>query len=103
MIAIVAAVPEELAAVRRRLEGSRDVAAGTVRVSVGRIAGREVALGIAGDGPLRAQAMIAALLAEHRCSSLIGIGVAGGLTDDLLLGRLVVADTVCDTSGRPCR
>jgi nucleoside phosphorylase len=99
VIAIVAAMPEELAAVRRMLEGSRDLASGRVRASQGRIAGRDVVLAIAGDGATRATSMLTALHAEIPCSATIGIGVAGGLTGDLAAGRLVAADAVFDALG----
>ena len=88
MIAIVAGVPEELAVLRRRLGGARGV-----------LGGRDVVLAIAGDGAARAERSLEALLAAVPCSGVLGIGVAGGLTDDLPVGSLIVASSVVSSEG----
>jgi nucleoside phosphorylase len=82
------------------LEEARELISDRVRASLGRIAGREVVLAIAGVGAKRAAAMLTTLLAELPCSAAIGVGVAGGLTDDLKAGQLVAADAVYEEGGR---
>ena len=92
MIAIVAGVPEELAVLRRRVGGARGV-----------LGGRDVVLAVAGDGAARAERSLDALLAAVPCSGVLGIGVAGGLTDDLPVGSFVVASCVISSDGREHR
>jgi nucleoside phosphorylase len=93
-VAIVAGVPEELAAVRAGLEQARELAFGPYRGWRGRIAGRDVVLAVAGDGETRAVSRLSALLDQESCAAVLGIGVAGGLSDGLAVSRLV---TVTET------
>jgi len=99
MIAIVAGVPEELAVLRRRLSAPRDVATSAGRAIRGLLGDREVVLAVAGDGALRAERSLDALLDAVYCSGVLGVGVAGGLTDDLRVGSLVVAASVVSRDG----
>jgi nucleoside phosphorylase len=80
-ILIVTALKEELAAfVGKRLPP------GTVTAATG-------------DGLRKAERGAGALCARHRPSLLIGAGVAGGLTPDLGVGDLVVAQRILDANG----
>jgi nucleoside phosphorylase len=99
MIAIVAGVPEELAALRRRLVDPRPVPLRSGRGTRGMLQGRAVVLAVAGDGPARAEQGLDALLDAVSCSVVLGVGVAGGLTDDLAPGSLVVASSVVSIDG----
>jgi len=99
MIAVVAGVPEELAMLRRRLEAARDVRTAAGHATGGLLGGREVVLAVAGDGATRASIGLDALLAAVPCSGVLGIGVAGGLTDDLPVGSLIVASQVVSSEG----
>ena len=60
-------------------------------VTLGRLAGEEVALMATGDGPAAAAAGLEALLAAVQPRRLLVIGVAGGLTPGLAEGTLVAA------------
>ena len=100
MIAVVAGVREELAALRAALESPRDVAHGTLRAARGRLFGRDVVLAVAGDGAARARQLLGALLAEFPCDAVIGVGVAGGLTENLPAGSLVVGSEAREPAGR---
>lgn len=97
-VAVVAALPEEIAPLARRLgvalprAGERAVAAG-----VGR---RDLRLLATGDGARSARASLAALLAEAPVEAVLGLGLAGGLTADLSVGELVVIETVVDEASR---
>ena len=99
MIAIVAGVPEELAAVRRSLEDARPSAFGDYRAARGRLAGRDAIIAVAGDGAARAARILDALLDTHACAAVVGIGVAGGLTEDLPVGTLVAPARVRGRDG----
>ena len=52
-----------------------------------------------GDGPRNAARAAAELCARHRPSLVIGAGVAGALTPDLVLGDLVVGHRLVDGEG----
>ncbi len=99
MIAIVAGVPEELTMLRRRLLDVRDVPLPGGRATRGTLDGRPVVLAVAGDGAPRAERILDALLDAVPCAGVLGVGVAGGLTDDLPLGALVVAARVVSAEG----
>ena len=73
-VAILTAIPEELAGIRRAVAES----AGIV-------------LGCTGDGPKRAGSGAATFLERHRPSALLGAGIAGALTPDLSVGELVAS------------
>ena len=98
-IAVVAALPEEIAPLARRLAGREPEAVG--RALQCSLDGLDVWLMVSGDGPSRAHRTVNELLTTISVEALIGMGVAGGLTDDLALGDLVVVDAVLDeTTGR---
>jgi adenosylhomocysteine nucleosidase len=99
MIAVVAGVREELAALRAALESPRDVVRGDLRAVSGGLAGQGVVLAVAGDGAPQARSVLARLLEDIRCEGVIGVGIAGGLTDDLPAGRLVVGAEVLEPAG----
>jgi|GEM_PF-4743175 len=79
---------------RRRRRSHR-----TWTVTLGRLAGEEVALMATGDGPAAAAAGLEALLAAVRPRRLLVIGVAGGLTPGLAEGTLVAARQVIAGDG----
>ncbi len=76
-VAILAAIPEELAAIRRAVAES----------------GR-VVLGCTGDGPKRAASGAATFLERHRPSALLGAGLAGALSPGLSVGEIVASRRV---------
>ena len=87
MIAIVAAMPEEVAPLQARLHG-------------GRLDGREVKIAVTGDGALNARAGAEALLAGGPVRALLVLGVSGALTPALATADLVVGVRVRDEEGR---
>jgi nucleoside phosphorylase len=84
-VALVTALPEELAALRRLSRA-------------GGLGGRRILLARTGDGARRA-ATLDAFLAVHPADLVIGAGVAGGLSPDLAIGDVVVAMAVRDPDG----
>jgi adenosylhomocysteine nucleosidase len=102
-IAIVAAMPEELAPLRARLSGpvgTEPTSLRTVVVEHGRLGGHEVALAATGDGARNARHGVAALLAATGAQALVVIGVSGALSPELATADLVVASRVTDEEGR---
>jgi nucleoside phosphorylase len=108
-IAVVAAMPEELAPLRGRLtdrvseDGPRPAAqarAGRLSIERGWLNGRRVLLAATGDGAANARAGLSELLAGGPVDGLIVIGVAGALSAGLPSGALVVGSRVIDEGGR---
>ena len=93
LLAVVSALPEELAALRAASEDAypRDLGASTPAWQ-GRLDGREVVLVEAGIGKV-AMAMVATLLITRvRPALVVFSGVAGGLDPELAVGDVVVAE-----------
>jgi len=98
-LAIVAALPEELAPLVERLGRARRSARGGLEAHTGILSGVPVVVGRAGDGPRAAARGAADLLLRHDVRALVGIGVAGALVPSLQEGQLVAAREVTDESG----
>jgi adenosylhomocysteine nucleosidase len=101
-IAIVAAMPEELAPLRARLSGPLRAQPTSLRALVverGRLGGHEVALAATGDGARNAREGVAALLAASGARALVVIGVSGALSPELATADLIVASRVTDEEG----
>jgi len=93
MYGILCATPEELAAVRGRLElAGAPEQVGPTRVWTGRHAGAPVVLAQCGIGKVNAAAAATLLLATHGVKALIFSGVAGGLDPSLEVGSVLLAD-----------
>jgi adenosylhomocysteine nucleosidase len=90
--AIVAAMPDELAALLTLLDSDHVEQIANRRVHHGRLAGREVLLVLAGIGKVAAATTTAVLLDHFAVESLLFTGVAGGLGDGVNVGDVVVGD-----------
>ena len=97
---IVAALPEEMAPLRSLATGVSRASAGGLLVERARLAGRDVALAVTGDGARNARAGVSAMMAMARPRALVVIGVAGALSRDLATASLVVASRVTGEDGR---
>jgi adenosylhomocysteine nucleosidase len=103
--AIVCPLDAELAGVlavttaRRVLRLDRRGGGRRLRVTLGRLAGEEVALAATGDGPASAASGLEALAGALRPRRLLALGVAGGLTPGLAGGTLVAAGRVLAGDG----
>jgi adenosylhomocysteine nucleosidase len=100
LIAIVAAMPEEVAPLRARLAGTK---LGSAQRSPswidGRLDGRDVTIAVTGDGARNARAGAEELLARHPAQALLVLGVSGALTPELATADLIVAVRVKDEEG----
>jgi adenosylhomocysteine nucleosidase len=102
MIAIVAAMPEELAPLRERARGHRPLYFPDEKpldVTTAALGGRVVAMAVTGDGERNARRGAEALVSTISVKRLIIVGIAGAASDDLQPGALVVAHEVHHESG----
>jgi adenosylhomocysteine nucleosidase len=90
-LAIVGAMPQELAALQPHLEGARTERLGGRGFQRGRLAGREVVLVLSGIGKVAAAATAALLIDRLGARALLFTGVAGGLGAGVRVGDVVVA------------
>jgi adenosylhomocysteine nucleosidase len=93
MYGILCATPEELAMVRERLDLD-DVSEthGPTRVWRGQHDGQELVLALTGIGKVNAAAAATLLLSLFEVEALICSGVAGGLSADLPVGAVLLAE-----------
>jgi adenosylhomocysteine nucleosidase len=100
MPAVLTALPEEAAALRALLSDRRSLRRGRLEISIGRLAGRTIAVASSGDGARNAQLGAEALLAALPVKLLLVIGVSGALSARLEPAELWVGERVlCVGSG----
>ncbi|THD83284.1 MAG: 5'-methylthioadenosine/S-adenosylhomocysteine nucleosidase [Phenylobacterium sp.] len=93
MYGLLCATPEELAALRARLHlDPKPEVHGPTRVWRGRHDGEELVLAQMGIGKVNAAAAATLLLALFEVEALICSGVAGGLSPDLPVGTVLLAE-----------
>jgi nucleoside phosphorylase len=102
MIAIVAAMSEELAPLVARIRARR-APSPSVGLFEARVAGRDVALAVTGDGARNARVGAAALIGRGGVDRLVVVGIAGAASEDLHPGALVVAEEVAAEAGASWR
>lgn len=93
-IAILTAIPEEIAAFGEHLERTGEESVAGIRIHLGALDGRRVVLAESGVGKVNGALAASVLLDRFRCGGLIFSGVAGGLDPALAVGDLVVATDV---------
>lgn len=98
-IAIVSALPEELAPLLRRVAGLRRERVGVLEIARGELSGRPVCLCSAGEGLEQAGVGVRRLLESEAASGLIGVGVGGGLSEELEPEAVVWSRAVHDPEG----
>jgi nucleoside phosphorylase len=100
MLAVVAAMPEELAPLVARARETRVLSdRSPFKLQAARLVDRSVALVVTGDGARNARLGVEALGAAVAVDGLVVVGVAGAATSDLRPGALVVADEVQAEAG----
>lgn len=89
---LICSVMQEAEPLLSRLEAAEPLDGRTVHAWRGRIAGREVVLGVGGMGKSNAASALTALLERHDASGVIGFGIAGAyLGSRLSVGSIAVA------------
>jgi adenosylhomocysteine nucleosidase len=96
---VVAALPEEIAPVKRRLTGSERIRLPHGHAVQGRLHDRPAIVAATGDGANLAKLGMEQLLAVRRLDAVIVVGIAGGLSDDLEVGSVVAAKRVFEGAG----
>ncbi len=94
MLAIVAALAEELAPLRKRLDGSVTASEAGLSVCHGELCGQPLLLVRTGIGPARAQEAVAALVERYDLEAILSIGFAGAVVAGLGPGDLLIASQV---------
>ena len=92
MILIIAAMNEELEALRSKLENPIEKNHGDILTYEGEIAGKEVVLSLSGVGKVNAAYTSTKLIGIYPIDTLINIGSAGGLKSSQKVGEIVIAD-----------
>ncbi|MBI3448860.1 MAG: hypothetical protein HY049_08105 [Acidobacteria bacterium] len=98
-ILVIAALPEEIAPLRKALVTARRLRLGGCDAALGRLDGIPAVIASTGDGAARAARGLRAILDAIPISRLLVVGLAGGLTPSLAAGRLVVAREVNESGG----
>ena len=91
-LAIVSALPDELAALQARLETDQVERVAGRLVHRGRLAGRPVVLALSGMGKVAAATTAALLLDRYTVRALLFTGVAGGLGEGVAVGDVVIGE-----------
>jgi farnesyl-diphosphate farnesyltransferase len=92
--AIIAALPEEVAALRRRLRNPRATRAGDTPVTLGQLGRAALAIAVVGEGPSSARRGTVDLLTALPLAEVVLVGVSGALGHELLPAALVVGRAV---------
>ena len=92
MILIIAAMNEELEALKSKLENPIEKNHGDILTYEGEIAGKEVVLSLSGVGKVNAAYTSTKLTDIYPIDTLINIGSAGGLKSSQKVGEIVIAD-----------
>ena len=95
---VVTALPEELAAILRRVSSTADFLDGR-RIYRARAGGRPLILAVTGDGSREAARRASRLCEAHRPAALVGLGVAGALSPLLAPLELVASALLRNGSG----
>ena len=99
LTAVVAALPEEVRALRPHLSGVETLRLPTLAATLGHVGGRPVAIVVTGDGDRNARAATAEVLGHLPVGRLLITGVAGALSPELAPGALLMADEVQSVAG----
>ena len=90
-IAIMAAMQEEMVGLRSALQGARTILSGARQFTMGTWHGHHVVLVLSRVGKVAAATTATALIERFDVNSIVFTGVAGGLTEGVNVGDLVVA------------
>lgn len=98
-VGIVAALPEEIRPVQRRLQKTSQVGLRSGKALLGTLRDVPMVTLATGDGSERARGGLTELLSTVDLEVVVAIGIAGGLSADLKVGDVVVAHRVTNGTG----
>lgn len=96
LVAIVAAMEEEIAPLRERLQSPRQLADGPRRYTEGVLRGVPVVLAVTGEGKRNADLGIRCVIQKCRPTRVLVLGLAGALSAELIVGELLVSSEVME-------
>ena len=99
LIGVVAALPEEIRPLQNRLQKAIKAPLNPGKALQGDLGSHRIVTLATGDGSERAGRGLDRLLAALEIDAVIAIGIAGGLSDDLEVGDVVIANRVTNGSG----
>ena len=94
-IAIMGAMPEEVEPIVAALDNVKKTDYAANSYYEGIYNGQEVVVAYSKIGKVFATLTATILLEKFRCDTLLFSGVAGGISDDLKIGDLIIADGLC--------
>ena len=100
MTGVFVALREELAPILARARNVRPIGRGVRAASLG---GQEICVAVTGDGAARAEREAGGLLRRFRFSALVGAGIAGALSTDLVEGDVLLGREVRGADGTALR
>lgn len=103
MIALLGALKEEISCLRKRMTVTEAVSDDAYTLFRGTWKGREILLAQTGLGKQRAQAATRRLIDRYPITTLISLGFAGALTDELRAGDVVVYSSVHCVNVEACQ
>ena len=94
-IAIMGAMPEEVAPIVAKLDGLKETLYAANTYYEGSYHGQEVVVAYSKIGKVFATLTATILIEKFGCDRLLFSGVAGAISDDLKIGDLIIADGLC--------
>lgn len=96
LIGIIGALELEIEALKELMDSARVETVSTVDFYRGSINGREVVVAAAGVGKVNAAVCAQTMILKYSPDLVINIGVAGGLSPELKIGDIAIADAVVE-------
>jgi adenosylhomocysteine nucleosidase len=94
LTAVIGAMPEEIAAYDGIIESRSEVNIGGIQFIEGRVKKRKVVFVVSGVGKVNAAMTCTILLKHFNPSRVLFTGVAGGISQDIGIGDIIIADSV---------
>jgi len=96
LVAIIAAMAEEIAPLRARMGVIEEIRDGPRRYLKGTLKGVPIVLAVSGEGKRNADLVMRRVIQKCVPTRVLGIGLAGALSHDLVVGDLLVASEVLE-------
>jgi len=94
-IAIMGAMPEEIEPIISKLESVQTTVYGANKYYEGRYNGQEVVVAYSKIGKVFAALTATILIEKFGCDTLLFSGVAGAINEELKIGDLIIAESLC--------